>query len=212
MMTTNALFSEIHCGAWVDAPDAAELARAADCVIENHLDTICVKPSAVGTLWPWIEGRGITIMARIDGATGLTRQITDVLRQGADGAIVSLTPATLRSWANDIAVVRDDLFFNKKLTVCLDIDGVDENSWPEISTLLARIRADAVMFDMNRDAGDASDFVGRVYGILNVWDWDMFDGKLQWANLSELRMVQAWRLIQKMRPDIAAQTQFFVAI
>ena len=75
---------------------------------------------------------------------------------------------------------------------------------------LKRINASAVCFVLTKDAGKKSDFVGRVYGMLNAWDSE-FGGALHFAleNRPE-RIDQARRLVESIRPELLSGLRFFV--
>ena len=67
-----------------------------------------------------------------------------------------------------------------------------------------------MIFVFTHDIGDKSDFVGRLYGMLNAWDVaNKFS--LQFAfgpNL--LRIEQAMRLVQQMRPGLMGELRFWI--
>ena len=219
MIDTESILSEIKCGAWIDGTDATDLARASDFVIAHHISTVSVDADAVPVVWPWLEGHGIKIMARITAARGvnagsmLSRAVRDVFMHGADGAMVSLTPRMLGGFSDDMCLVRDDLFFNKNLTVVLDINGIEPDGWGAVLGPLRLVRADGLLLTLGHDAGDASDFVGRVYGLLNAWGAGQFDGELDFAvGPNPIRTIQASRLVQKMRPDIAERSRFYIPV
>ena len=107
-------------------------------------------------------------------------------------------------------IIRDDLFFNRELVIGLDIGDIDSDDWENLFHELKRINASAVMFVLTKDFGKKSDFVGRVYGILNAWDSE-FNGALHFAleNRPE-RIDQAQRLVESIRPELVKNLRFFV--
>ena len=75
---------------------------------------------------------------------------------------------------------------------------------------LKKINASSVCFALTRDDGKKSDFVGRVYGLLNAWDSD-FHGALHFAleNRPE-RIEQAHRLVKSIRPELIPDLRFWI--
>ena len=61
-----------------------------------------------------------------------------------------------------------------------------------------------------KDAGDKSDFVGRIYGMLNTWDADnKFDLHFAFGP-NFMRIEQALRLVQSVRPELVGRLKFWV--
>ncbi|MBR4860531.1 MAG: hypothetical protein IKV10_04480, partial [Alphaproteobacteria bacterium] len=116
----------------------------------------------------------------------------------------------LRPMIDQVAIIRDDLFFNRELVIGLDIGDIDSDDWANLFNELKRINASAVCFVLTKDMGKKSDFVGRVYGMLNAWDSE-FSGALHFAleNRPE-RIDQARRLVESIRPELAKDLRFFV--
>lgn len=199
--------------------DDTDLARAAQVCMTRGVPAVSVLPGAVGVMWPWLENTGVDIVARfyldtrrdiIDAADDLTGRINAAFKSGAAGAQVFVRRADLPALARQVRVIRDDLFFNRDLSVGLDIADVAPLDWPGVFDALREVRASSLILAMTSDAGDKSDIVGRIYGCLDAIDGN-FDGDLHFAfGGNVLRMHQAWRLIQKMRPQMAARARFFV--
>lgn len=222
MIDMNSFFDEIEvvpaiwCG--VDT-DGADLARMTGLVTERGINMISVVPDVVPIVWPWIEGKSIDLIGRfyvnddkIDEhvMSDLTVRINSSFKQGANGAMVFVRYKHLKSMIDQVAIIRDDLFFNRELVIGLDIGDIDSDDWPDLFRELKRINASAVCFVLTKDAGKKSDFVGRVYGMLNAWDSE-FSGALYFAleNRPE-RIDQARRLVESMRPELMSGLRFFV--
>ena len=58
MIELNAIFKELdeRGAVWCASNmDAGDLARATEFIVDNNIDLISVAPSAVKTVWPWLE-------------------------------------------------------------------------------------------------------------------------------------------------------------
>lgn len=206
----------LWCGADMDATDLADAVHFADV---QKLPVISVAPNMVQTVWPWVEGSNVKIMSRfyLDGKKITEDKISDVtvrintcLRQGADGAQVFLSYDALAGLVEQTHIVRDDLFFNKDLSIGMDVGEIGPFDWVGVFENLRKINASSVIFVFTHDTGDKSDFVGRIYGMLNAWDVaNKFS--LQFAfgpNL--LRIEQTLRLVQRVRPNLMDGLRFWV--
>lgn len=203
---------------WCAADGADEtLARAAETVVVRHMPLVSVAPDSVGRVWTWLEKMPVKIVARFylndkpgdNDFSDLAVRINTAFRHGAHGAQIFVQAKNLARFVDAISLVRDDLFFNKDLSVGLDINEIGAADWDGVFGALGKIRASAIILVMTRDAGDKSDFVGRVHAMLNVWG--TFGGDVHFAlGGAMVRMEQAWRLIGAMRPALAARARFFV--
>lgn len=222
MIDMDSFLSEINSrvGVWCGGEiDGAELARMVEFATDYNVDVLSVLPGAVSVVWPWVEAQDKKIIGRfymnddnIDERvmSDLTARINASIKQGACGAQVFVRYKHLKSMIDQVAIIRDDLFFNRDLVVGLDIGDIDSDDWPDLFHELKRINASAVLFVLTKDAGKKSDFVGRVYGMLNAWDSD-FGGALHFAleNRPE-RIDQARRLVESIRPNLLSGLRFFV--
>ncbi len=219
MIDTDALLSEIKTGAWcAGGGDAGDLARAASRIADANVPMISVAPASIAVMWPWLEKMPVKMLGRFyletgtddGGISDLTRRRNAAFKQGAAGAQVFLRRADLAGFVDNLHLIRDDLFFNKYLAVGMDIGEIDMDQWATVFELMDKIRADALTLIMPDDAGDASDFVGRIYGLMTVMPADV-RWQLHFAlGNNFLRIEQVWRLIQKMRPRISDGVRFFV--
>lgn len=206
----------LWCGADMDATDLADAVHVADV---QKVPVISVVPNVVQTVWPWVEGNNIKIMLRfyLDGKKITEEQISDItvrintsLRQGANGAQIFLSYGALAGLVEQTHVVRDDLFFNKDLSIGMDVGEIGPFDWADVFANLQKINASSVIFVFTHDTGDKSDFVGRLYGMLNAWDAaNKFS--LQFAFCPNLlRIEQAMRLVQQMRPGLMGDLRFWI--
>ena len=206
----------LWCGADMDATDLADAVHVADV---QKVPVISVVPNVVQTVWPWMEAGDIKIMSRFyldgkkiteDKISDITVRINTSLRQGANGAQIFLSYPALAGLVEQTHVVRDDLFFNKDLSIGMDVDEIGPFDWTDVFENLRKINASSVIFVFARDTGDKSDFVGRLYGMLNAWNVEN-KFSLQFAfgpNL--LRIEQTLRLVQRVRPNLMDGLRFWV--
>lgn len=197
-----------------------ELARVAEFVIARGIDMLSVAPDGVVVLWPWLEKLPVKIISRFylpeksaireEDISNLAQRINTVFKHGAAGVQIFVRLSELKNFVAQMRLIRDDLFFNKDLSIGIDINDIGPFDWAELFDALNTINATSVMFVLGKDAGDNSDFVGRVYSMMENWG-DSFNGNLHFmlgANI--IRIEQALRLVQNMRPQLASRTKFFV--
>ena len=221
MIEKNEILSEIKdnlallCGADVMG---ADLAAVAGLAITNKLHAISVMPDAVAPLWAWLENTNVKIFSRfyvdkkIDDnfMSDLSARIVASFRDGADGATVFVKLRDLRQFVTELKCVRDDLFFNKTLAIGIDINEIDFSDWAGVFESLGDMRADVLTLFLSHDAGDKSDFVGRVYAMLNanMGDWH---GALHFVPGKNIdRIDEVYRLITLLRSHMVPKLMFFV--
>ena len=197
--------------------DSGDLIRAVQIAIDAKSRCISVDAAAVPVVWPWLENTDIDIAARItplaDGdadtcMSDLAGRIKKVFKQGASTVQIFINRAELDAFADAVAPIRDDLFFNRKLSVALDLSECN-GDWGAVFDALMRAGADSVLLTMTRDAGDRSDFVGRIYGLMQMrHPWR---GALHFAlGKNPARIEQVQRLATVMHKESLAGLLFFV--
>ncbi len=207
------------CGIWMSACEDGDMARVAEYAIAHDVKYISVVPDAVARVWPWLEKTGIQIYARfymdaparayMGAMSDLCTRVRAAFANGADGAQIFIKHSDLRRFVGEMLAIRDDLFFNKKLCIGVEISDIEPSDWASVFDALAQIRADAVIFAITKYDVNKSDFVGRVYGALDMWNGG--DMELHFAlGVNYIPMEQAMRLVQKMQPTIAPNTKFWV--
>ncbi len=222
MIDKNAIFelvgtnAALWCGADLGATDLAEAVHFADV---SNLSMISVAPNMVQTVWPWLENSNVKIMTRFylenkkiteENISDITVRINTALRQGAHGAQVFLSVGALGDLVEQTHVVRDDLFFNKDLAIGLDVGEVGPFDWADVFANLRKINASSVVFVFTHDTGDKSDFVGRLYGMLNAWGADN-KFSLHFAfGPNFMRIEQAQRLVQRMKSMLVNDMRFWL--
>lgn len=215
-------FLDDNMALWCPAKkDETDLAYYAEFAIANKLDYVSVSFDAVKTLWPWLENKNINIMPRFyldtkfDFKNGLSKLVADinaVFKQGADGIQVFISMCDLDSLVEQLFAIRDDLFFNKELFIGLDINDIGNCNFDKLWNALVKIRANGLVLALTADKGNKSDFVGRIYGLLDSWQKNT-KIKLHFV-LGEnlLRIEQVKRLTQSMQSDLMPDIRFFVNI
>jgi hypothetical protein len=204
------------------AGDSGKLARDADLILQSGVSMVSVVPDAVDIIWPWFEKNNIKILARfycedkkITDAqiSELTVRIKDVFKRGAYGAQVFLRGDELENLVEQTHMVRDDLFFNKDLSIGLDITDVEASDWDNLFANLRKINATSVLFVCaGKGAKQKTEFVGALYAMLNAWsDDNKFDLHFAlWPDF--MRIEQAMRLTELMRPELVRNLKFFVNV
>ncbi len=222
MIDTDSFFDEIsaNMAMWCDGGrDTGELARVASSSVAHDMPVISALPDDVAMLWTWLEKTPARIYARfylpvrggrdVGVISDLSARINAAFKQGAHGAQIFMRAADLDDFAEQIGVVRDDLFFNRELAIGIDISEVGPFEWPVVFDALRRLRAGALVLVLARDGGDKSDFVGRMYAVLRAAGDIKCDLHFVLGN-NPLRMEQAARLVRGMRPALAGGMRMFV--
>lgn len=207
----------IWCAADTDTPD---LAAAADLVVARGLRDISVAPAAVPIVWPWLEHTNVQIAARFylspasrvatfDDVSDIAARINLAFKQGASVAQVFMRLVDVASFVQNLTPIRSDLFFNKDLVIGLNIGEIDASDWVELIENLNQIGA-SLLLVLPQDRGLKSDFVGRVYGVLDG-PVEKFNGALHWyLGAGQSRAEQVVRLATAMQPQIMPRLKFWV--
>ncbi|MFQ6777920.1 MAG: hypothetical protein ACLRFI_01315 [Alphaproteobacteria bacterium] len=197
--------------------DETDLAGGIDVLNSNGVKNISVLPDGVKIVWPWVEKNGVNIFARFyisdidDSSLGeFVKQVNVVFKHGATGVQIFLNVKSLEKFTNVISSVRDDLFFNKFLSVGLDVDEIDTGNYETVLNNLIKLRADSLLLVLLKDTKTKSEFVGRVYGLLNAWNTD-FSGALHFmAQTNPERYIQFYRLVNSLQPQLVKNIHMFL--
>lgn len=228
MIDTLTLFEEIKDSIGIrcdDCQDSAELIHIADAVVSRHIPVISVPPEFVEPVWTWLENQPVDIIASFvldvprkkgfnkeQAMSDLSTQITSIFKKGATGAEVFLPLGELGFFADELISVRDDLFFNKTLSVGLDINHISSDDWVQVFADLNRMRVDALTLYFQGGKKDNDYFVGRIYALLELIA-DRYTGQLHFILGPDYEKIeQVWRLVAKMRPDLTSKVKFFLNI
>ena len=221
MIEANEIFSDsdVRVALWCDAAeDSNDLAILADSIIENKISLISVPSNIVSVLWTYLEKHNVKILARyyfepinknIDkDVSVLSENIVNVYKRGADGVQIFLRMRDFERFIDMLSVIRDDLFFGHDLCIIMDIQDIDVNNWDTIFQKLRDVRASVFGISLDEDMGNRSDFIGRIYGMLQKWN---FDGDLHFVLKNNFdRMDQAIRLVECMCPELSEKIRFFL--
>ena len=221
MIEEKAIFDEVKnniCLVCRDDCVGADLAAAMGIAMNNKMRSVCVAPNQVTDVWPWVEKSKIKIISRfyVDGIinddfmSDLSRRINASLRDGANGIVVFMAKRDLRKFAAEISSVREDLFFNKTFGIGIDIDDIGPFDWDEVFGILQLLRVDSLVLTLNDDTGNKSDFVGRVFAMLNANRGKWNGGVSFMLGQNFVRIDQVYRLIQQLYPETISKTEFFI--
>lgn len=205
------------CAANIASTDLAAVTQTA---IEAGARYMSVAPSGVEILWPWVEKTNIKIAARFtpaaDGAwdeciSDFSANVNAAFKRGAHTAQVFVRASELENFVTALRPIRDDLFFCRELEIAIDLSEIDFDDWGMVFGALARIGANSLLIALTRDAGDKSDFVGRIYGMFGAINEIGWGGALHFAlGLNQTRIEQVQRLAGAMCPNALANMIFFV--
>lgn len=204
---------------WVgDDVDATDLVGASEYAVDMHVSTVSVVPKDVKTVWPWLEKANIKIMSRFYLDSAGARTISDVaidinsaLKNGANGAQIILKLNDLERFVDSIISVRNDLFFNKDLSIGVDIFDVWPLDWNGVFDVLKKVQASSLLLIMSRDEREKSDFIGRIYAALNSWDADANMELHVMLGESFSRATQVYRLVDANKPELLDKLKIFVS-
>lgn len=221
MIDIDFIFDELGTSAalWSTArTDQCSLAHVAEFALKRGVSMMSVLPDAVSVLWPWLENAPVQILGRFylpprggDVAVSeLAARCRTTFCSGGTGAQIFVSACDLKRFATALVPIRDDLFFNKYLSIGIDLADIEPLDWPNVFEIVRNINANSLAVALTRDMGDKSDFVGRVYGMLDSWD-DSFGGDLHFClGANPIRIDQARRLVHQLRPDLDSRVMFFI--
>ncbi len=208
---------ENQIASWCDnVQDTNDAAIMANDILESGVDTISVPAENVPFVWICLEKSNVEIYTRyifnptdIDNDfNDLVKNINQVFKSGAHGVQIFVKMANYEKFMDLLSLVRDDLFFGHKLCICMDINDIDISKWDMIFEKLRALRVDVFAITLEQDNGKRSDFMGRVYGMLDAWN---FDGVLHCIKINKnIRIDEIMRLTEMLQPDIYEKLRFFI--
>ena len=221
MIEANEIFieSDPKIALWCDGVwDTNDLANLANYILENKMDLISVSPDIISFIWTCLEKENVKILTRYNFSpvqknldkyiSDLSEKINSVWKQGANGVQIFFKIKDLERFVDAFMFVRDDLFFEHDLCVGVDINDIGISDWDFLFEKLRAIRANSLCLTLNEDTGNRSDFVGRIYGMLQKWSWD---GQLYFVlNNDYDRIDEAIRLIESETPELSNRIRFFL--
>lgn len=223
MIASEPFFDEMsaNMALWCDvAPDTGALAHVASVASGYAMPVMSVSPADVAMLWTWLEKTQVRIYSRfylpprgardIEVVSDLSARINAVFKQGACGAQIFMRASDLSDFVREISGVRDDLFFNHELAIGIDLADVDAPGWGDVFNAVRQLRAGVLVLVLTRDTGMRSDFVGRLYAMLNAMPADMRCDLHFVLGNNPMRIEQAGRLVRALRPDMAGGMRMFV--
>ena len=207
---------------WIgdDVAETADLARVADIAIDKVVPFVSMPVGVVKTFWPWVEGKSIKILARSrfdidknqdadDAVSGFAKNITTVFRNGADGVQVFVPCDKIVQFVDNICPIRNDLFFDRHLSIAIDIDDMGNLNWCDIFRAISKIEPDSILLFGKIEKFDPSSyFVGKIFDMLENWGPGVGLHLMFGKNM--LRVTQVLRLVEKMRPELMKDIRVFV--
>jgi len=221
MIEANEIFSDSdkRIALWCNgASDTTDLAVLADTIIQSRIDLISVPSEIVSFLWTCLEKEDVKIFARYvfetttrnieDDVSGLVKNIIETYKSGAGGVQIFVNMRNFEKFMDMLSVVKDDLFFGHDLCVVMDILDIGIDDWEMIFKKLRDVNAAAFGIVLGEDMGNRSDYIGRIYGMLEKWD---FSGDLHFMLKNNFdRIDQSIRLVEKMQPEFSDKLHFFL--
>lgn len=221
MIEINEFFSDLdkRVALWCEnTADTNDLAIMCEKIIKNGVKLISVPHEMVSGVWTYLEKRDVKILTQyyfapvsknIDSNMyELGANITSACKSGADGIQVFIKMRDFERFIDNLKTVRDDLFFCRDLSIVMDIEDLDINNIDLVFQKLREIRADSFGLTLNEDMGNRSDFVGRVYALLEHFN---FDGELHFLLGNNFdRIDQVIRLTESVCPAVSGRLRFFL--
>ena len=98
------------------------------------------------------------------------------------------------------------------MEIGIDVGDIDVFEWEKLFEKLRKINASSVLFVFTKDTGKKSDFVGRIYAMLNAWNNENnFDLHFAFGQ-NFMRIEQVWRLVESVKPGLMQRVKFLVNI
>ena len=198
--------------------DTADLAGVADYVINTGMDTVSVLPEMVSFLWACLEHSNVKIFTQYKvimlpktvekEMSLLSQNIIQSYKNGASGIQLFIKKRNLEKFVDILSVIHDDLFFEHSLAIFLDIQDINIDDWEMVFDKLNTIKANVFGLTCSMVKNKHSDFIGRIYGMLENWN---FDGELHFMLENDLyKTDQVMRLIESLRPELSNKVKFFL--
>lgn len=221
MIEMNEVFSDsdTRVAIWCeDMADTNDLAMMCESVVNSGVKLISVPHDIVQNVWAYLEKNDVKILTRYNFNSGvknfdsemfeLGANVTSVCKNGADGVQIFIKMRDFERFLDVLQVVRDDLFFGHDLSIVMDIEDLDINNLDFVFQKLRDIRADSFGLTLNEDLGNRSDFVGRVYTLLQNFN---FDGELHFMLGNNFdRIDQVIRLTEILYAAKSQRLRFFL--
>lgn len=201
--------------------DNSVLVRFSDVAIGNNVEKISGPAGVAARMWPWVEKNKIQLFSRFNFSqfannnvdemvSNFAAAVSNEFRHGAGGIQVVLSKSEFESFVTGIHPIVQDLFFNKKFSIAININETGLNDWKNVFEMVNKLNADSLLVVSDDEKFDAkSDFVGRVFAMLESWDTHAELHLMFGKNM--LRVGQTIRLVEKMRPELSDKITVFVS-
>ena len=220
MIEANEIFlnEDTRLALWAEmAQDTNEIALLADKIVQSKTPVVSVPPEMVKDIWTYLEKTPVEIFTRFsfvplkknfdNDMDDLIKDVSKICKSGADGVQLFVKMRDFYKFMDVLSIVRNDLFFNHKLSICMDIEDIDINDLSGFFQKLNEVQVDSFGLTFYEDMENRSDFIGRIYALLEQWN---FNGELHFILLDNLdRVDQVVRLTEILQPDLISKTKFF---
>lgn len=196
-----------------ECDDNIKLLSISNEIVSSNIKLISILPNMIKVIWSWLEKNNIEMFVRIyesdfENSSDLIKHINSIYKIGATGIQLFIKKKNFISILPDFLTVKDNLFYNKKISFCFDLDDFSVNNWSDIFFNLNKVKADIILLNYKKEKDE--DFVGLIYGFLDNFD-DKFKGEIHFSiGNSSIRVEQTWRLVEKIRPDLLSKIKFFI--
>lgn len=221
MIEFNEIFSDSdkRVALWCEnVDDTNDLAIMASNIIESKSKLISVPIESVAEFWACLEKYNPSILTRYNFAPinkdfdsimdDFARTVTNVCKHGANGVQIFVKMRDFERFVENLMIIRDDLFFQNSLNIVMDIQDIDMSDMDMLFRKIRDVRANALTLTLNEDTGMQSDFVGRLYALLQNWNTTADLHFLLGNNFD--RIDQSIRLIECFRPELMEKVRFFL--
>ena len=193
--------------------DETDLLSLSNEILSSNIKLISILPSMLKVIWSCLEKNDIEIFVRLyeyeyENISDFIKYISNVYKMGATGVQLFIKKDKLISLIPDFLAIKANLFYNKKLSICFELNDFSINSWSDIFLNLRKLEPSSILLNYKKERDD--DFPGLIYGFLDTFD-DNFKGEVYFSiGNSSLRVEQVWRLVEKLKPDLLDRIKFFI--
>ncbi len=195
---------------WVpDGSDAGDLIRLASVAVNASADLISAPSESLHMLWSWLENKPVKIYCReqFNEISNLSMRAASDFKRGADGIQVFVKNGDLNKFVSEILMIKDDLFFGKKLSIAMNLDEIGPFDMDDIFYNLNKVGADNLLLYWPTSPKKNKQFIGQIYGLFDSFDQSCV-ASLHFYTPNQLSEV-VMRLAEKIQPSIIEKIVFF---
>lgn|GEM_PF-5530441 len=187
--------------------DASELIQAAALAAQFKIPRISVAASSVPAVWSWLEKSDVSVSALLawnsdkSSFQDLVRDMAAPLKRGANEVQLYVKFQDLEALSNNLSAIKDEIFFGKKLSVALGMDGVPYNGWTDAFNHLNEVRADNIMLIAKNIKTLDQNYYNFLDSLQNYQVWGNWGIEVCAAAGAIKPLEDILRLTQKMMPE-----------